>query len=151
MNKIDIALLLVALVAFVWAAWSAIRKPSRGNIWTLTVSGVIFGLVSGLTIAWQLYIPELRSVLNNTYTAILDDQLHTSMISAAALGRLEDGKNDETKSFLAEQVARYYRELKGAKTLNAQQQKTVEIIEELSSKSEILRQKLAEKTKRPKD
>ena len=150
MNKIDIALLL-ALVAFVWAAWSAIRKPSRGNIWTLTVSGVIFGLVSGLTIAWRLYIPELRSVLSNTYTAIVNDQLHTSMISAAALRRLEDGKNAETKSFLAEQVARYYREVQGAKTLNAQQQKTVAIIEELSSKSETLRQKLAEQTKQSKD
>jgi hypothetical protein len=31
MNKIAIASLLV-LAAFVWAAWSAIRKPSRGNI-----------------------------------------------------------------------------------------------------------------------
>jgi len=151
MNKIDIVLPLLTLVAFVWAVWSAIRKPSRGNIWTLTVSGVIFGLVSGLTIAWQLYIPELRSVLSNTYTAIVNDQLQTSMISVAALGKLENGKNAETKSFLAEQIARYYRDLKSAKGLNAQQQKTLAIIEELSSKSETLRQKLTEQTKQSKD
>jgi hypothetical protein len=73
------------------------------------------------------------------------------MVSAAALRKLEDGENDETKSFLAGQVAHYYRELKGAKTLNAHRQKTLAIIEELSSKSEILRQKLAEQTKQPKD
>jgi hypothetical protein len=73
------------------------------------------------------------------------------MVSAAALGKLEDGKNDETKSFLAEQVARYYQELKGAKTLNTQQQKTLALIEDLSAKSEILRQKLAQQTKQPKD
>ena len=150
MNKFDIASLL-ALGAFVWAVWSAIRKPSRGKIWALTVSGVILGLVSGFTIAWRLYIPELRSLLSNVYTSIAIDQLNTSMVSAAALRKLEDGKNDETKSFLAEQVARYYRELKGAKTLNGHQQKTLEIIEELSSKSEIPRQKLAEQTKQPKD
>jgi len=98
-----------------------------------------------------LYIPELRSVLSNTYTAIVNDQLQTSMISVAALGKLENGKNAETKSFLAEQIARYYRDLKSAKVLNAQQQKTLAIIEELSSKSETLRQKLTEQTKQSKD
>ncbi len=150
MNKFDIASLL-ALVAFVWAVWSATRKPSRSNIWALTVSGIILGLASGFTIAWRLYIPELRSLLSNVYTSIAIDQLQTSMVSAAALRKLEDGKNDETKSFLAEQVVRYYHELKGAKTLNAHQQKTLAIIEELGSKSEILRQKLAEQTKQPKN
>jgi hypothetical protein len=147
MNKIDIASLL-ALVAFVWAAWSATRKPSRGTIWALTVSGVILGLVSGFTIAWRLYIPELRSVLGNAYTFIANDQLHTSMVSAAALTKLEDGKNAEAKTFLAGQVARYYRQLKDAKTLTAQEQKTLAHIEELSTKSESLRQKLAEQTKK---
>jgi hypothetical protein len=150
MNKFDIASLLI-LAAFVWAAWSVIRKPSRANIWAVTVIGVILGLDAGFTIAWRLYIPELRSLLSNVYSSIAIDQLQTSIVSAAALRKLEDGKNDETKSFLAEQVARYYRELKGAKTLNAHQQKTLAIIEELSSKSEILRQKLAEQTKQPKN
>jgi len=150
MNKFDIASLLI-LAVFVWAAWSVIRKPSRGNIWAVTVIGVILGLDAGFTIAWRLYIPELRSLLSNVYSSIAIDQLQTSMVSAAALRKLEDGKNDETKSFLAEQVARCYRELKGAKTLNAHQQKTLAIIEELSGKSEILRQKLAEQTKQPKD
>ena len=150
MNKFDIASLLI-LVAFVWAAWSVIRKPSRSNIWAVTVIGVILGLDLGFTIAWRLYVPELRSLLSNVSSSIAIDQLQTSTVSAAALIKLEDGKNAETKSFLAEQVARYYRELKGAKTLNAQQQKTVAIIEELSSKSEILRQKLAEQAKQSKD
>jgi asparagine N-glycosylation enzyme membrane subunit Stt3 len=150
MNKVDIASLLI-FAAFVWAAWSVIRKPSRGNIWAVTVIGVILGLDLGFTIAWRLYIPEMRSLLSNIYTSIAIDQVQTSMVSAAALRKLEDGKNAEAQSFLAEQVARYYRELKAAKTLNAQQQKTVAIIEELSSKSEILRQKLAEQTTRPKD
>src|SRR4029077_2078560 len=108
MNTVDIASLL-ALLAFVWAAWSASRKPFRGNIYALTVSGIILGLASGFTVAWRLYIPELRSLLSNVYTSTAIDQLQTSMVSAAALKKLEDGKNDETKSFLAWQVARYYR------------------------------------------
>jgi len=49
------------------------------------VSGVILGLVSGFTIAWRLYIPEMRSVLSNAYTSIAMDQLQTSMVSASAL------------------------------------------------------------------
>jgi hypothetical protein len=150
MNTFDIASLLI-LVAFVWAVWSAARKPSRSNIWIVSVAGVILGLDLGFTIAWRFYVPELRSLLSNVYTSVAIDQLQTSMVSAAALGKLEDGKNDETKSFLAWQVARYYRELKGAKTLNTHQQKTLAIIEELSGKSEILRKKLAEQTKLPKD
>ena len=147
MKKIDIASLLL-LVAFVLLVWSAIRKPSRGNICAMTVSGVVLGLACGLTIAWRLYIPELRSVLNNAYTSLVNDELHTSMVSAVALRKLEDGKNSEAKSFLAAQVAGYYGQLKDAKTLTAQQQKTLALIEELSSKSEILRQKLAERTKK---
>jgi len=50
MNKIDIASLLI-LVGFVWAVWSATRKPSRGNIWVATVAGVILGIDLGFTIA----------------------------------------------------------------------------------------------------
>jgi len=98
-----------------------------------------------------LYIPELRSVLSNAYTSTVNDRIYTSMVSAAALSKLEDGKNAETKSFLADEVVRYYRELKSAKTLNAQQQKTVALIEQVSSKSETLRQKLAEPTKPSRD
>ncbi len=150
MNKIDIASLLI-LVGFVWAVWSATRKPSRGNIWVATVAGVILGIDLGFTIAWRLYIPELRSVLSNAYTSTVNDRIYTSMVSAAALSKLEDGKNAETKSFLADEVVRYYRELKSAKTLNAQQQKTVALIEQVSSKSETLRQKLAEPTKPSRD
>ena len=150
MNNFDIASLLI-LAAFVWATWSVIRKPSRGSILAVTIIGIILGLDAGFTIAWRLYIPEMRSVLSNAYNSIAIDQLQTAMVSAAALTQLEDGKNDDTKSFLAERVARYYQELKSAKTLNAQQQKTLAIIEKLSSKSEILRQKLAEQTKQPKE
>jgi hypothetical protein len=149
-TKLYIASLFI-LAAFVWAVWSATRNPSRRNTWGVIVAAVIFGLDLGFTIAWRLYIPELRWVLRNAYTSLVNDQLYTSMVSAAALGKLEDGKNGETKSFLAVQVARYYRELKDAKTLNPQQQKTIALIEELSSKSEILRQKIAEQTKQPKD
>jgi hypothetical protein len=149
MNKLYIASLLI-LAAFVWAVWLATRNPSRRNTWGVIVAAVIFGLDLGLTIAWRLYIPELRWVLRNAYTSLVNDQLYTSMVSAAALRKLEDGKNDETKSFLAEQVARYYRELKAAKALNEHQQKTVTIIEELSSRSETLRQKLTEQTKQTK-
>jgi hypothetical protein len=150
MTKLEIASLLI-LAAFVWAVWSATRNPSRRKTWWVIVAAVIFGLDLGFTIAWRLYIPELRWVLRNAYTSLVNDQLYTSMVSAGALRKLEDGKNDEAKSFLADQVARYYRELKGAKTLNAQQQKTLALIEEVSSKSETLRQKLSEQTKQTKD
>ena len=105
MTKLDIASLVI-LAAFVWAVWSATRNPSRRNTWGVIVASVIFGLDLGFTIAWRLYIPELRSVLGNAYNSLVNDQLYTSMVSAAALGKLEDGKTGETKSFLAGQVAR---------------------------------------------
>jgi hypothetical protein len=144
MNTFDIASILI-LGAFAWAFWSATRKPSRGNVWIVTIVGVILGLDLGFTIAWRLYVPELRSF----FSSVATDQLQTSMVSAAALMQLENGKNAEAKSFLAWRVAAYYRELKSAKALNAQQQKTLATLEELSSKSEILRQKIAEQTKQP--
>ena len=143
----DIASLLI-VVAFVWAIWSTIREPSRGNIWLMAVIGVVLGLEGGFTIAWRLYIPELRSVLGTVYTSLENDRLMTSLVSAAALIKLEDGKDSEAKSFLAAQVASYYRQLKDAKSLNAQQQKTLANIEERSSNSETLRQKLGKLTEK---
>src|SRR5438067_13811567 len=101
MNNFDIASLLI-LAAFVWAAWSVIRRPSRRNIWAVSIIGIILGLDAGFAIAWRLYLPEMRSLLSNAYSSITNDQLQTLMVSAAALSKLEDGKNDETKSFLAE-------------------------------------------------
>ena len=136
------SLLLVA--CFIWAVWLTIRKPSRGNIWVMTAMGILLGVDAGFTIAWRLYIPELRSVLGNAYNSIENDQLYASMISAATLVKLDDGKNSEAKSLLATQVASYYRQLKNANTLTAQQKKTLAHLEELRSKSETLRQKLAE-------
>ncbi len=144
---LDIGSLLL-LVTFVWASWSATRKPSRGNIWAMTVVGIALGLATGFNIAWQFYIPELRSVLGSAYTSIKKDQEFASMLSAAAVIKLEQGKDSEAKSFLAAQVADYYQQLKSAKTLNAQQQKTLVCFEEMIGKSEILRQKLAERTKK---
>jgi hypothetical protein len=147
MKIIDIESLLI-VVAFIWAIWSTIRRPSRGKIWLMTVVAIVLGVYSGFIIAWRLYIPELHSVLGNACASLENDRLLTSMTSAAALAKLEDGKDSEAKSFLAAQVASYYRQLKDAKTLNAQQQKTLANIEELSGKSEILRAKLAELTKK---
>lgn len=137
---------MVIVACFAWTIWLTIRKPSRSHISLMTILALVVGLDSGFTLASRIYLPMLRSILGNVLSSVNNDQLLASTVSAAALTKLEDGKDSEAKSLLAVMLASYYRQLKDSKTLNAQQQKALAHIEELRSKSETLRQKLGEPT-----
>jgi len=141
LNVMDVGSVVI-LACFVWTIWRTAHKPSRSNIWLMTILAVVVRLDGGFAIASRLYIPVLRSILGSALSSVENDQLLTSTVSAAALTKLEDGKDSEAKSLLAMVLANSYRQLKDAKTLNAQQQKALAHIEELRSKSETLRQKL---------
>lgn len=64
------------------------------------------------------------------------------MVSYAALIKLESGNEPEAKSFLANQVARHYRQLKSTAQLSPEEKKCVDTIESGMSKSDTLRRAL---------
>ncbi len=139
----DLALILLA-ACFVWITWLAIRHPSRKNFYGMVAVACILGLVVGFEIAWRWYIPELRGDIRKALIGLEDEQFYATTLSFAALKKLEAGKEAETKLFLADQVAYYYRRLKNAKTRSPQQQKMLSLIDEAGGNSQILKQKLAE-------
>ena len=130
--------------AFLWLIGATVRSSDRKRFFGLTLLALVVGLISGFTAAWQWYIPELRATLSGRMRWLENEPLAAAMVSYAALIKLEGGKEAEAKSFLADQVASYYRQLKGAQQLSPDQRKILDTIESGMSKSETLKLKLQE-------
>jgi hypothetical protein len=130
--------------AFLWLIAATVRSSDRKRFFGLTLLALVVGLITGFTAAWQWYIPELRATLGGRMRWLENEPLAATMVSYAALNKLESGKEAEARSFLAGQVASYYRQLKGAQQLSPDQKKILDIIESGAAKSETLKQKLQE-------
>jgi hypothetical protein len=103
-KQMDLALILL-VACFVWITWLAIRHPTPKNFYGMVAVACILGLVVGFEIAWRWYIPELRGDIRKVLTGLEDEQFYAATLSFAALKKLEAGKEAETKSFLADQIA----------------------------------------------
>jgi hypothetical protein len=130
--------------AFLWLIGATVLSVGRKKFFGLAVLAFLVGLMTGLLVAWEWYIPELRAVLGDRIQSIRNDQFLATTVSYAALHNLENDKEAEAKSSLANQVVRYYRQLKNAQRLSPEQKKLLDFLEEEIAKSETLKQKLQE-------
>lgn len=100
--------------------------------------------MTGSLVVWQWYIPHLRAFLGDRIHSIRNDEFLATTVSYGALHNLENGKEAQAKSSLANQVVRYYRQLKNAQQLSPEQKKFLDSLEEAITKSETLKEKLLE-------
>jgi hypothetical protein len=133
---------ILVAAAFLWLIGATIRSSEHKRFFGLTLLALVVGMITGFTVAWQWYIPELRATLGGRMRWIENEPLAATMVSYAVLIKLESGKEAEAKSFLAGQVASYYRQLKSAQQLSPDQKKILDTIESGIAKSETLKQKL---------
>jgi hypothetical protein len=71
--------------------------------------GVLFGLLMGYELAGRVFFPKLARDARLAAHSIESEQRSATLVSLAALTKLEAGEVDKTKSFLAHQIAGYSR------------------------------------------
>jgi|SRR6266478_5049815 len=130
--------------SFLWLVGATVLSVERKKCFGLAIGALVAGLLTGFLVGWEWYIPEMRAVLGSKIRSIDYDQFLTTEVSYAALTKLENGKEAEAKSFLADQVIRYCRQLKSAQRLSVEQKKFLDTIETAIAKSDALRKKLQE-------
>jgi hypothetical protein len=130
--------------AFLWSVGATVLCVGRRKLFGLAVVALLFGLMTGFLVAWELYIPELRADLGDRLEWLQDQELLATTISYGALHNLENGKDAEAKSSLANQVIRHYRQLKSAQRLSSRQKQLLDTLVAAIAKSETLKQKLKE-------
>ena len=146
MNLGFVGFVLVA-AAFLWLIGATIWSPARKTTFGLALLGLIVGLLTGFLIAWQWYIPELRNTLGGKMRWIQHEPVAAAMISYTALNKLESGNEAEAKSFLANQVMRFYHALKKTNQLSPEEKKCLDTLESGIAKSEALRQSLQDNSR----
>jgi hypothetical protein len=105
----------------------------------------LFGLAIGYELASRVLFPKFVADVRLAEHSIDSEQRFGTVVSLAALTNLEAGEVDKTKTFLAHQIASYYR-AKFDSSL-PQNQRLRPSIEAASEKSSILKEEL---TKQPK-
>jgi hypothetical protein len=124
--------------------WRDLFSVRRRKFFGLAVVALLFGLMTRFFVAWEWYIPEFRTALGDRIRSIQNMELFATTVSYGALCKLENGKEAEAKSFLANQVIRYYRELKNAQRLSPEEKKLLDTLDAGIGKSETLKKKLQE-------
>src|SRR3954451_17951700 len=71
--------------------------------------GLLLGLTIGYELASRVFFPKLAADVRLASHAIDSEQRYATFVSLAALGKLEQGNVEGTKSLLAGQIADYAR------------------------------------------
>jgi len=130
--------------AFLWAVGATVFSVGRRKFFGLAVVALVFGLMTGFLTAWNWYIPELRTALGDRIRWMQNEELLATTISYGVLCKLEKGKEAEAKSELANQVVRYYRQLRNDQRLSSKQKELLDTLDAAIAKSEALKKKLQE-------
>ena len=107
--------------------------------------GLLLGLAAGYEFASRVFFPKLAAEARLAAHSIDSEQRFATFVSLAALAKLEQGKVDDTKSFLANQIAGYAQA--GFDASLPENERLSQFIAEASQKYPILKEKLAKQQK----
>jgi hypothetical protein len=77
--------------------------------WLAAITGGIIGAAIALYVAQSFWMRAFRTAIPTTLQSLEEKQQYSSMVSLAALHRLESGDEPGAKQLLAREIVSYYR------------------------------------------